>query len=113
MNIIPGPLNLVTSTYVEESPDYGCIIQETCYARYRPRDDANNLLWVEDLIIEEEYSLILKGPIGTGEEVATVIATLEPDDTEYLIGLDFARSGLWYLFFRVNGTDVPDFPLQI
>ena len=64
--MIPGPLNLARSDLVEWSPAIvNCIIQERCYARLDPRDDAENLLRQVDLIAAGEYNFVLKGPIDS------------------------------------------------
>ena len=44
VNMIPGPFNLALSSFVEWSPEDGCVAWDTCYARFDPRDDARNLL---------------------------------------------------------------------
>ena len=58
-------VKLSRSSFIEWSPDYGCIIQERCYARFDPRDEVGNLLRQPDLIKEGEYNFLLKGPIAS------------------------------------------------
>lgn len=80
MRILPGPFKLAKSSYVEDSPSYGCILLERCYARFDPRDDARNLLKQPELIRDGEYNIVLKGPIdhpNLVQPIARVIDTLE------------------------------------